>query len=190
MIGPVDKWRFQISSAKLVTEGNIPSPVVLARAFLTWQSLETMAKREQSRHSSAVTLTPPLESFSPTGLPLPIQCQGPADCCPLSSIKAISVEVTRACRFTQGKSPRWPTPELFFFSIHGLCWSQDWGDRTQLSLTCQSWVLLCLCSVDITHPHYGLKSMNIILHCLHDNDSGKVASHLCWWICMYRVGVA
>lgn len=55
MWGPVDKWRFQISSAKLVSEGSIPSPVVLARAFLTWQSLETMAKREQSRHSSAVT---------------------------------------------------------------------------------------------------------------------------------------
>lgn len=122
MIGQVDKWRFQTSSAKLVTEGNIPNPVALAQAFLTWQSLETMAKREQSRHSSAVTLTPPLESFSLSGLPLPIQCQGLA----LSSIKAISVEVTRACRFTQGKSPRWPTPELFFFSIHGL-WSEVTG---------------------------------------------------------------
>lgn len=29
------KCRFQISSAKLVAEGNIPSPVVPARAFLT-----------------------------------------------------------------------------------------------------------------------------------------------------------
>lgn len=53
--GSVDKSRFQILSAKLVSEGGIPSPVVLACAFLTWQSLETMAKREQSRHSSAVT---------------------------------------------------------------------------------------------------------------------------------------
>lgn len=49
------KWTFPSSSAKLVSEGNIPSPVVLACAFLAWQSLETMAKKEQSRHSSAVT---------------------------------------------------------------------------------------------------------------------------------------
>lgn len=68
--GPMNKWRFQIPSAKLVTEANIPSPAVLARAFLTWQSLETMAKREQSRHSSAVTLSPPLQSFSLSGVPL------------------------------------------------------------------------------------------------------------------------
>lgn len=53
--GSVGQSRFQILSAKLVSEGGIPSPVVLACAFLTWQSLETMAKGEQSRHSSAVT---------------------------------------------------------------------------------------------------------------------------------------
>lgn len=35
MRGPVDKWRFQVSSAKLVSKGSIPSPVVLAHAFLT-----------------------------------------------------------------------------------------------------------------------------------------------------------
>lgn len=57
---------FTIPTAKLVLEGNIPRPAVLPWAFLTWRLLETIAKREHRRHSSAVTSTPPVWSFPPS----------------------------------------------------------------------------------------------------------------------------
>lgn len=85
----------------------------------------------------------------------PVQCQGPADFCPLSSIKAISVEVTRACRLTQENLHT--DPHLNFISLALMAFAdpQDRGDRTQLGLTCQRWAAQCPRSVDITHPHYG-----------------------------------
>lgn len=76
-------------------------------------------------------------SHSLSGLPLPIQCQGPADCCPLSSIKAISAEVTRACRFTRENLHADPHLNFFSLSVRGLCWSpgQRWQDSTQLNIS-------------------------------------------------------
>lgn len=65
------------------------------------------------------------------------------------------MEVTRACRLTQENLHADPHLNFFSLATAALADPQDRGDRTQLSLTCQRWVLQCLCSVDITHPHYG-----------------------------------
>lgn len=178
--GPADKWRFQIPSAKLVSEGSIPSPVVLGPCILqmTVAGNHGKARGEQTFLSCHLNPSPPV--ILPLALPLPVRCQGPADCCPLSSIKAISVEVTGACRLAQENLHA--DLHLNFFPL---------GGRTQLSLTCQEFGYYNACALLTLHTLImAPKSMNIILHCLHDNDSGKVASHLCWWICMYRVGVA
>lgn len=96
-----DSSSHRLNSSQRVT---FQVPVVPAQAFLTWQLLETMAKREREsvrgRHSSAVTLTPPLES----------RC----------SVAVAQLTVTHwalprplAPRWLQaGKSPHWPSPEL------------------------------------------------------------------------------
>lgn len=59
--------------------------------------------RQRESRADIPQLSPkPLPArHSLSGSLLPMQRQGPADCCPLSSIVAISVEVTGACRLTQ-----------------------------------------------------------------------------------------
>lgn len=85
-------------------------------------------------------LNPSLQSFPPSvslslspGPPVPIQCQGPADCCPLSSIKAISVEVTRACRLAQENLHT--DPHLNFCLLASMILGPRWQDSAQLNMS-------------------------------------------------------
>lgn len=124
-----------------------------------------------------------------SGLLFPIRCQGPADCCPLSSIKAIRVEVTRACRFTH-KNLHADLHLNFFFSSHGRHWSPGlrWQDSAQLNMSELGITMPVLC----WHYTPSLWPWSLwTLSCtVSMTTTRKVASHLCWWICMDRVGVA
>lgn len=124
---PVDKWRFQIPSAKLVAAGGIPvlsSQPVHSTHGSRWKPWQRVCRADIPQLSPK-----PLPSrHSLSGLPLSIWCQGPADCCPLSSIKAIIVEVTGACHF--------PTvTRTWTYSLAFMIFT------VQFSITCQSWVL-------------------------------------------------
>lgn len=102
---------------------------------------------------------------------------------PPNSIKAISVEVTRACRLALRNLHT--DPHLNFCLRRP--WS--WGARWQPGLTCPTRVLQCPLSCWHYTPSLWPWSPWTLSRSVSMTPA-RVASLLCCWICMYRVGVA
>lgn len=128
--------------------------------------------KERAEHTFLSCHLNPSPLVIPSGLPVSIPCQGPADYCPLSSIKAISVEVTRACRLSQENL--YTDLHLNFFVKRSQPLLIPRTRVTGFSLTFRSWPYNAFALLTLHTLIMALKSMNIILHCLHDNDSGRL----------------